>query len=288
LSYRFSDKPERTSHNITGRYLIHFENEEEESKDAVGIFYQEGNLVQATMLTTTGDYRYLEGEMNGNRLWLSAFDGSHLFLFTGLVNNDSIYSGEFFSGMHWYDKWKGVKDENSSLISPDSLTKITDNDSGFDFNFPDDKGKFYSLKDSRFKNKPVIVQVMGTWCPNCMDETKFLSEWYNNQAEKKIEIIALSYERITDTATVHKNISRLKNRFSIQYPVVFAGSSDKKEAVKTLPALDRIFAFPTTIFLDRNKKVIKIHTGFNGPATGKEFEKFKKEFKELTEKMVTG
>ena len=115
---------------------------------------------------------------------------------------------------------------------------------------------------------------MGSWCPNCMDETKFLSNWYNKNRNKNIEVVALAYERFLDTTIVNTNIRRLKNRFDINYPVLFAGSSDKKEAALTLPMLNRVFAFPTTIFLNSEKKVVKIHTGFSGPATGEEYLKF--------------
>lgn len=42
--------------------------------------------------------------------------------------------------------------------------------------------------------------------------------------------------------------------------------------------LDHILSYPTTIFIDKKGKVRKIHTGFNGPATGEKYEKFSKEF----------
>jgi thiol-disulfide isomerase/thioredoxin len=286
LSYRFSDRPERTDKNITGRYKLIFDGEEEESKEAVGIFRQEGNRVTATMLTTTGDYRYLEGEVGGNRLWLSAFDGFHLFLFTAIIKDDSLLHGEFFSGKHWHDTWTGFKDEHATLLSPDSLTAMRSEEEKFDFTFPDENGNVVSLSDARYRDKAVIVQLMGTWCPNCLDESRFLSEWYNHRRDPRIEVVALDFERISDTATAYKNIRRLRNQIGITYPVLFAGSSDKKEAALAMPMLNRIFAYPTTIFLNKEKKVVRILTGFNGPATGEEYEKFKEEFVELVNLMV--
>lgn len=285
MSYRFSDKPERSKQNISGRYRVKFDGEDDESKIAVGIFNQVGGRLTATFLTTTGDYRFLEGEVNGNRIWLSAFDGSHLFLFTAIIKNDSLVNGEFFSGQHWHDTWSAKKDEQVVLPSPDSLTWINPGFEKFNFTFPDENGKMYSLSDDRFQNKPVIIQIMGTWCPNCLDETKFLSEWYKKNKHRNIEIVALDYERIAENETANKNISRLKSRFDITYPILFAGSSDKTAAAKTLPMLSRVFAFPTTIFLNKDKKVIKIHTGFNGPATGVEYQKFVSWFDEMVEKL---
>ena len=277
-----SNKP---SLNISGRYHVVFNDESVDSKDAVGIFTQNGINLTGTFLTTTGDYRYLSGNIENDRIWLSTFDGSHLFMFTALIKNDSLINGEFFSGQHWHGTWMGWKDENAKLQSADSLTFLNPGFDKFDFTFPDENGKNVSLSDAMFKNKSVIIQIMGTWCPNCMDETKFLSEWYNKNRKKNIEIIALDYERFLDTTTVNKNIRRLKKRFDVNYPILFAGSSDKKEASLTLPMLNRVFAFPTTIYLNKEKKVIKIHAGFSGPATGEEYEKFIEWFENLTDQI---
>ena len=69
--------------------------------------------------------------------------------------------------------------------------------------------------------------------------------------------------------------------------MLIAGYSDKKEAAQSLPMLNHILSFPTMIFIDKNDKVTKIHTGFNGPATS-EFENFKKEFKLSVQEILVG
>ncbi|GAA4281883.1 hypothetical protein [Gaetbulibacter aestuarii] len=77
------------------------------------------------------------------------------------------------------------------------------------------------------------------------------------------------------------NIKRLKENTGITYPVLLAqiGSSNKNEANKKLPMLNHILSYPTLIYLDKTGTVRKIHTGFNGPATGEKYEDFKREFK---------
>jgi hypothetical protein len=62
----------------------------------------------------------------------------------------------------------------------------------------------------------------------------------------------------------------------INYKIVFGGTSKKSEAAKTLPMLNHIMSYPTTIFIDRKGKIKKIQTGFNGPGTGKIYEDYKK------------
>ena len=39
--------------------------------------------------------------------------------------------------------------------------------------------------------------------------------------------------------------------------------------------LNHVLSYPTSIFIDKTGKVRKIHTGFNGPATGEKFTEFK-------------
>ncbi|WP_317127930.1 peroxiredoxin family protein [Hyunsoonleella flava] len=149
-----------------------------------------------------------------------------------------------------------------------------------DFSFPDDSGNMVSLDDERFKDKVVIIQIMGTWCPNCLDESEFYAEYYNANEHKDLEIIALAFEYVNSKENAFNNIKRLKDKTGINYPVLLAqyGSSSKAKAQEKLPMLNHVLSYPTTIFVDKNGKVRKIHTGFNGPATGQKYIEFKEEF----------
>ena len=124
----------------------------------------------------------------------------------------------------------------------------------------------------------MIVQISGSWCPNCMDETAYLSEWYRQNKDRGAEIIMLCYERTPDFEKSKKAVQSFIKRFNVTYPVLITGvtPSDPKKAEKTLPQLTALKGFPTTIFLDKSGKVKKVHTGFNGPGTGEHYETFKK------------
>jgi len=130
-----------------------------------------------------------------------------------------------------------------------------------------------------------IVQIMGSWCPNCLDETRYLSDWYNTTKPEDVRIIGLDYEKITDTTVAFRNIRRLADRYHVNYPILFGGSSNREEAGKTLPMLSRVFSFPTTIYVNKDGTVREIHSGFNGPATGQYFEDYKRGFAKLIEEM---
>ena len=119
-----------------------------------------------------------------------------------------------------------------------------------------------------------------------MDETSFLSSWYKKNKGRGIEVIGLAFEKSADMTVSGPRIERMKDRFAIEYPVVLAGTNDKIEAAKALPALNRVVAFPTTIIVDKKGQVRHIHTGFSGPGTGVYYDQFVDEFNRTIEKLL--
>jgi thiol-disulfide isomerase/thioredoxin len=138
----------------------------------------------------------------------------------------------------------------------------------------------------RYRNKVVVVTIGGTWCPNCVDETAFLAPWYLANRSRGVEVISLQYERQMDSAFVRKALARMRERYDIHYDQLIGGIADKQAVAASLPALNSFLAFPTTIFIDRQGKVAKIHTGFTGPATGKYYEEFIKEFNAEVDRLL--
>lgn len=254
---------------------------------AKGIFRQKGDKVTGTFRTTKGDYRYLEGVMDGDLMKLSTFDGAHAFLFTAKVT-DSIMQGQFYSGNHWKEPFVAKRNATYELPSPNDLTFLKEGYDRVDFIFPDSSKELVSLKDDRFKNKVVIVQIMGTWCPNCLDESKYYAEFYKNNKNKDIEFVALAFEYSKTEEQAFRRIENLKDKVGIEYPILLAqyGTDDKAVAQEKLPMLNHILSYPTSIFIDRTGKVRKIHTGFNGPATGEKYEEFKTEFESFVGKLL--
>jgi len=256
-------------------YEVTFSDNTNDSYKAVGLFKEQNfYYVEGTFLTETGDYRYLSGNRDGNKFSLSCFDGSHAFLFTGEVKGDSIVNGHFYSGAHHHEPWVAVRNDNFQLRNPDSLTYLKPGFTSIDFSFKNLEGKSVSIKDEKFKNKVVIIQIMGSWCPNCMDETKFLAPFYDKYNSKGLEVVALAFERTDDFNKAVNNIQRSKKRFSANYEFLITMKTGKDQASEALPMLNAVMAFPTTIYIDKKGVVRKIYTGFNGPATGDAHTKF--------------
>ncbi|MFI5204916.1 MAG: TlpA disulfide reductase family protein [Flavobacteriales bacterium] len=250
-----------------------------------GLFHP--NNYEGTFMTETGDYRYLSGYRRNDSLLLAAFDGSHVFLFTAQYysKGDSL-RGMFYSGNHWSEPWIAGKNTRVSLSNPDSLTRMVHADSLFHFSFPDLNGKQLNYPSATFNNKVTIVQIMGSWCPNCMDETSYLMDVYRKFQTKGVEVVSLCFERSDDFNTSVKQVTRMKESLHVTYPFLIAGTANKGQAVKKLPMLNHIMSFPTTVYLDRKGNVRKIYTGFYGPSTGKYHERFIEENQRFIEKLL--
>lgn len=285
--YRFPSPEASAQANISGKWAVQFFGEgKTKPTQAIGIFEQTGSSITGTFLTPTGDYRYLEGNMYNREFLLSAFDGEHAYLFEGKVNENGEIEGSFLSGKSGNEKWIARKDDQASLPDPDSLTFIKEGYDKLPFEFPDLEGTMVSLEAKRFKNKVVIVQLFGTWCPNCMDETRFLADWYRKNKNKDVAIIGLAYEQKEEFEYARKRVEKMADRLDVDYPFLIAGTADKKAAAETLPMLNHILSFPTTIFIDKEGTVRKIHTGFSGPGTGEYYLRFVEEFELFIDKLL--
>ncbi len=287
--YRFQLSAGNAKNNISGRWDVTITRANGTLRKAVAEFIQKGNKLTGTFLTPSGDYRYLDGIVTGDSLKLSTFDGAHAYTFYAKIDDaKNITAGVFYSGINGKETWIAKKDANVKSPEQNEPTQLREGESKLNFIFNDLDDKPVSINDERFKNKVVIIQVMGSWCPNCLDETKFLSEYYNNNKSRGVEVFALAYEYSTDLERSKKSLRKFQKLFNVQYPMLITGatSSDDLKTEKTLPQLTPIRSFPTTIILDKKGNVREIHGTFYGPGTGKHYEEFKKEFYSTVDKLL--
>lgn len=263
-NYRFTTLKKDPVTDLTGKWEVTFGIDDTVPEPAIGYFEQDGNHLTGTFETETGDYRYLEGTVQENKVYLSCFDGAHMFLFEALIQEDGTLSGVFRNGIHYLTSWKAVRNADAMLRDPKSIT--TFRGENFEFSFPDENGKMVSLTDSSFHGKPKLIQLLGTWCPNCVEETRFLKKFLSEN-NPELAVIGLAFERYENPDKAQQAIARYRDKMDLSYPILHAGLSDKKEASRQLPMLNSISAFPTLIFLDKQNKVKRIYTGFYGPAT---------------------
>jgi peroxiredoxin len=272
--------------DVTGRWEVVFTDDEGNESLAVGEFDQQGPVLTGTFLTPLGDYRYLAGEVDGNTMHLSTFDGAHAFVFQAAVGEDGTLDGDFWSGTRWHESWRAKRNFDIRLPNAYELTYLNDGFERLEFSFPDLRGKAVSLDDDMFRDKVVLVSLAGTWCPNCGDETEFLSDVYRQYRGRGLEIVTLLYEHFEDFETAARLGRAFREKHDIEFQVLVAGSSDKVAAAQTLPMLNHVLAFPTLIFVDASGEVRRIHTGFSGPGTGKFYEEFKLEFRSFLDGLL--
>jgi thiol-disulfide isomerase/thioredoxin len=282
---RFAETGVVPTGNLTGTYDIFFKNTTGADEKAVGLFTQDGNKVKATFLRVTGDSRYLEGIVEGNNFYLSSFIGGNPVYYKGSLATNGTIAGEAI-GPRGGQAFTGIANQEAALPDPYKLTFLKQGYTSLDFSFPNLAGKKISPADAAYKNKVLIITITGSWCPNCIDEAAFLAPWYKKNKSRGVEAIAIHYERQTDPAYVQKALSRFSKQFDIQYEEVIGGIADKQYVASSLPALNTFLAFPTIIFIDKKGQVAKIYTGYTGPATGKHYTQFVKEFNEEVDRLL--
>ncbi len=260
--------------SIDGKWEVTFEPNTNSAYPAVGIFQQQNGKseISGTFLTETGDYRYLDGNIVGDSLFLSCFDGSHAFLFKAAIVGDSL-KGKFFSGSHWKSSWEGKRNEHAELKSPEELTYIVA-DSAIAFNLTDLEGDPFSFPNENYTGKVTIIQLMGTWCPNCLDETMYYKELYDEYHDRGLEIISIAYETGNTMEEYVASVTRLRNKLHLNFTFLVGGAAKKNLASEHFSMLNEIISFPTSIFIGRDGEVKRIHTGFNGPGTGEYYTEY--------------
>ncbi|MEN7342414.1 MAG: TlpA disulfide reductase family protein [Pseudomonadota bacterium] len=272
--------------DLSGRWAVTFTEDDGSEYPAIGEFQQRGNKLLGTFLTETGDYRYLGGSMRGDTMRLSTFDGAHAFLFEATLAENGDLNGRFWSGNQSLESWTARRNADVTLADPASLTFLKEGYETFEFTFPDLEGNSVSLSDPAFDGKVILVTLAGSWCPNCHDEAALMSELYPQYKDKGVEVIALMYEHLEDESAAIQQVRHFRDKFDIQYTTLLAGISDKTRAAETLPALSRVLAFPTTIFIDREGNVRAIHTGFSGPGTGEHYIKQRQSITDMLDELV--
>jgi thiol-disulfide isomerase/thioredoxin len=262
----------------------------ERSERLLGVFRQAKGRVIGSALSASGDYGPLHGSWDGERLVLTTFDGFFVYRFEARRQKDGSLAGEFRSRAAAPIPWTAVKldGKGASSFLPDGFSAVRAKDPSkpFRFAFPDANGQVVSSEDARFAGKPMIVTFSGTWCPNCNDEAPVLEALRSRYRSRGLEVVALHFEYTDDVARSRRLLKSFAARYGVTYPLLLAGTTKDAKSSPVSLQLEGTRPYPTTLFLDRNHRVVKAHVGFDGPATGERFVKLKKELEEAVEALL--
>ena len=272
---RFDKQSTVKSKSIQPKWNIRLRQPNGVESNAVGLFFQNRDHVTGTILTEVGDYRYFEGVVSKDSILMSSFDGVHAFLLTGKLQKDT-WKGTLYYEPGYSESWVGTYDNEASI--PDPFTLVTVEPGMFRpyYDILTAGGKYNSIDTDSLYGKVIIIQLMGTWCPNSLDQTHYLVEWAKSKP-KDVKLLAVTYEP-GNKEYAEKRIKNYKEMIGIPYSIYVGGSLSKGQAALAFPNMDRINAFPTLVIIDKQGYIRYIDSYFNGPATEEYYKQFDKEF----------
>lgn len=257
---------------ISGDWEVHFNGPDGE-EPAIGIFRAEGPVVKGSFATETGDLRFLEGTVSPDSLWLSTFNGFQAYLFRAAIHGDSLI-GEFRSGHRYRQPWRGVRNPDFKLADDETATKL-DPAHPFAFAFPGLDGQMHRHTDPEFAGRVLVVEVMGTWCPNCLDEARMLQEFQKRYGQDGLRVVGLGFERFPDQERSLAALKRFRDGVGLSYQLLYAGTARGDTVEARLPFIEEFKSYPTTFLVARDGTVRHIYTGIYGPSTGDRYVRFR-------------
>ncbi|MGH8197662.1 MAG: TlpA family protein disulfide reductase [Steroidobacteraceae bacterium] len=284
--WRFFPEPDAAPLDFSGRWALTFRGEDGGESVAIAELTQEGHEVMGTVLRPTGDDRYIAGEARGDTLFLSRFDGGSAYLYLARLGTDGVLSGDFHTGGGAHETFSGRRDPKAKLEDATSLAGLKPGIERLEFSFPDLGGKPQAYPDKRHAGKVVLITIGGSWCPNCHDEAVFLKELRASRQRRGLEVIQLMFEYTPDFASASEAARDFAEKYSIDYPVLIAGTVADNDVLKKLPQIASFKAYPTLFVIDRQGRVRATHTGFSGPATGSHYEEQNRELTALVDKLL--
>jgi thiol-disulfide isomerase/thioredoxin len=252
------------------------------------ILRQSGADISGAILRVDGDTGTLTGTYKDGQFVLSHFSGARPALLLLKPASDGSLDVSL-SALHGFNEMKAVRLEEARAkglpepTDPTTHTTVKNPNEPFPFSFPDLKGNIVSNTDARFRGKVVLINVTGSWCPNCHDEAPFLASLYDKYHSQGLEVVALSFEE----ADQLKDPTRLRafiKEYGIKYTVLLGGETDSAKAKLTQAV--NWDAWPTTFFVGRDGLVRGAHAGFPSPGSGELYRQAKEEFTAKVEKLL--
>jgi thiol-disulfide isomerase/thioredoxin len=265
-----------------GSFQVIFEGEKPGEATTVASIWKEESVYYGTFIAPDGDYGLLEGTPTREGIQFNRFTGWQAIAIE-LKPTGATWSGTFHAAANDKPRPFTLQPRDSPL-SQGRQTTMKDANSPFIYACTSLNGETVRNTDERFKGKAIAVDIMGTWCHNCMDESPVLEEIYKQYGKDGFEVVGLSFEIKDDVALGRKNLTLYRDRYNLTYPLLYCGSVDDANLQERISSqLDNFFAFPTTLFIDRKGKVKSIHSGFQGPGTGDRYPLQVKKLHELTQ-----
>jgi thiol-disulfide isomerase/thioredoxin len=274
----------RNAPSIDGTWIVSAKSSKGESAWRF-IARQTGTEVSATILRVDGDTGTLTGGYRDGKFVLSHFSGARPLLLEVTPAEDGTLTLKQNRQTELVAAREGAPRASAigAPTDPSLHTTVKNAAERLRFSFPDLSGRIVSDTDPKFAGKVVLVNISGSWCPNCHDEAPFLASLYRKYRGKGLEIVTLSFEEADQLA----NPTRLRafiDTYKIEYTVLLPGIPDQLE--EKVPQAVNLNAFPTTFILGRDGRVRTVHAGFPSPGSGAYYTKAEHDITEHIERLL--
>ena len=279
--------PSPTGVRLVGTFQVYYNNPDGIDSTTMAKFRAKGDSVFGTFIDPSGDHGLMVGTQNGPKASLGRFTGWQANLIE-LEQHEGRWTGRYYA--------RQLAPQSFSLVARPSIpskpldprrTRMKNPRAPFVFAGITADGDSIRSSDPRFKGKALIVDIMGTWCHNCLDEAPVLEQLYAEFKDKGLEIVGLAFEVTNDSGTARRNLDIYRKRHGLLFPLVYSGSLDAPNVeAKIRSQLADFFAYPTSIFINKSGTVVHLHWGFKGPGTGEEYQQEVSRFYELVKELV--
>lgn len=230
---------------------------------------QHGSRLRGTVATETGDLRYLSGNIETDNTWaFGTFDGAHLYKFECTPSLGRL-DGFFYSGNHYSSTFRAI--QLDSLVTLTSQSAPVLPGVAFEFSHWSVEGDSVRWTLDDLTHEVMVIDIMGTWCPNCLDEITALKTLQKEFPDVGFLSVAFERRADIDPDAAWVRIQQYQEALGIPWNIVLGGPASKAMATTAFPFLEKVASFPTTLFINRKGQLLT-HSGFNGPATGEAYD----------------
>lgn len=272
---------------LVGKFQVYFHRGETTDSSTTATFWVKNDSIYGTFIAQDGDYGLMVGKQHGDRLQLNRFTGWQANVLD-MERANGVWTGKYYARKNPPVSFTLEPRVTLPKELPGArLTRMKVPRNPFAFSGVTIAGDTVTHLDPRFKGKVLLIDIMGTWCHNCMDAAPLLQQLYKEFNPQGLEIIGLSFELSNDYQTARKNLMLYQERFGITFPLLFCGTIDEPNVNERLHSqVEEFFAYPTTFFVGRDGRVKKIHVGFKGPGIGEEFQQQVEEYYEVVRDLL--
>ncbi len=280
-TWRFVETAVKPAADLSGRWQLRFGAQGQKGE---AVFRQSGSRITGAIQLPSGDFRYLAGDVAGNQLKLSTFDGNAATLWTATITGGTLAGAQFTAtGSKTGTAWTASRAPREKM---EAVTVEAAKTKRFQFRFPDSKGRMVALSDAQFRGKVVVLTLGGAWCPNCHDEARFVGPYAASHKAAGLEVVALHFEYGTDMVRNNALMDSYARRYKLAYPLLLAGEPTPESTAAALPGVGPVKVYPTTLFIGRDGTLREVHVGWAGPAMAEQNARAKRDFDALVTKLL--